>query len=105
MKEPRYPEVLQSLAHSFVELFTQKGIAEPGELADETVNAVIATVGGLQVYIPSAHHTKTQKRDAEIFSKAGKLSATDLAREYGLSVVRIHTIIKRETEKNRRPIR
>lgn len=58
---------------------------------------------GQSIYFSSDYEFRNSQRDWEIFRRFGKEKADDLAREFGLSFVRVYQINKRcQTEYRRR---
>jgi Mor family transcriptional regulator len=101
---PEFPETLQTIFSALERLFAERGINGAAQLATDATVTLADTVGGLQIYIPKGNATKTHLRNVEIFKKSGKVKASQLAREYGISAQQVHYIIKQESVRNRRPL-
>lgn len=101
MNDKKWPDLLFSTRETLRALFTSKGIANPDDLADAAVLELTETIGGLQVYFPRGQSIKRAIRNQAIYRQAGKVSATDLARKYGITSIQVYNIINQQTEAHR----
>ena len=65
------------------------------EVALESCKTLCQHFGGELVYIPKAIVWKLSERDREIYEKFNGHNQRELAKEYGVSVIWIYSLIKR----------
>jgi len=96
--EARRHELLAQVAEQIAQRLIEK-LGTDEELACDVGNHLAdflaASWKGQIIYIPADQAFKLNGRDWEIFHRFRRGNANDLAREYGVSKVRIHQIYKR----------
>lgn len=65
------------------------------DVGNDIADFVVEHWKGQNIYINADAQFKLSKRDIEIFNRFGRGNAQELAREYGISYVRIYQIYKR----------
>ena len=108
MEQTKFPEVLDDIFHA-VKACIKKTIdkeispAAIDYIAENVAQQICQHWGGMSVYIPKGLQFQTNNRNIEIFNKFTGNNHIELAREYGLSVQQIYSIIKiiHEAEKKR----
>lgn len=63
------------------------------DVGNNLAEFVFSHWNGQSIYISSAH--KISKRDLEIYQRMGRGKAEDIAKDYGISFVRVYQIYKR----------
>lgn len=95
-----YPELLADLADQVAIKLVEHQI-EINRAAD--IGLAVAEFmrthwGGQPIYIPLSAPNQISARYLEIFNKCNGRNHRQLAREYGISVVRVYQIVKRVTQ-------
>jgi Mor family transcriptional regulator len=94
----RRHELLSDLAEQAARRLMEKhGISEEaaGDIGNELADFIADHWSGQDLYFPSDQSFRLNTRDWEIFRRMERGYAPDLAREYGISTVRIYQIYKR----------
>ena len=96
MANPAYPEILSDLCDQVALKLVEQGIA-PDKAADAGL-AVAEHIrehwGGQPIYLPKGAQYEFSRRDLELFERFNGSNHAALARDYGLTVVRIYQIVK-----------
>ncbi len=93
-----YPELLQDLLDKLTVFLVAQGIPEEAarKTAVHTVDEIRKEWGGLNLYIPKCEAKDISERDLEICGRFNGRNHQQLAREYGLSTIRIYQILKKQ---------
>lgn len=90
-----YPELLSDIADKAAALLRDEGL--PAErayaIAFRIAEYIRTDWGGAAPYLPKGLAYQLSRRDAEIFDKFNGHNHQELAREYGLTTVRIYQIV------------
>ncbi len=102
--EEGYPELLADIAErvreACVELGVDAAVAE--KAARDAAEAIGASWGGIEVYIPQGLAYRNAQRNLEIWQKFNGCNTKQLARDYGLTDRQVTNIIRRIREEERR---
>lgn len=108
MEQPKQPEVLDDIVNAVKSsikktIDTEISTTASEYIAENVAKQICHQWGGLTVYIPKGIYYQTSNRNIEIYKKFTGKNHIKLAREYGLSVQQIYSIIKTvyEAEKKR----
>lgn len=100
----RRHEMLQDLADQSAQyLIREHALAQDvaGDLGNFVADFLCEHWKGQNVYIPADAQFKMSQRDLQIYQRMQRGSAPDLAREFGISYVRVYQIYKRILAANR----
>lgn len=94
-----YPELLADLADQVSGQLVQRRIeiGVAAEIGLEVAEFIRIHWGGQPIYIPSGAPNLVNDRYVQIFEKCNGRNHRALAREYGISVVRVYQIVKQVT--------
>ena len=96
--ETRRVELLRDVAEVLAaELIARKVVAEEGaiDIGNSLADFLAKHWGGQQLYIPTNWIFKCDERDQQIFERMGRGKAGELAKEFGLSYIRVYQIYRR----------
>lgn len=95
---------IQSLYHAAYQRLMQTNMnkEQADSIACEITNNVLDEFGGENLYIPRNITGKVAKRNARIFVEFTGNNHDLLAKKYGLTLQRIYTIIKEESNRHKK---
>ena len=95
-EELRAPELIRDLIDKSADILEKQISMQPGE-ARQAALAIVKQLtkdwGGQQIYIPKAMMLELSERDHQLYSEFNGHNQPQLAKKYGISVVRVYQII------------
>ena len=92
----KYPELLADLADQTAEILIHEGIAaeRAADIGFRVAEHARRNWGGQGLYMPKGLQWALEPRDLEIFNKHNGRNTAQLAKEHGISEVRVYQICK-----------